>query len=126
MSYYLTFPLMVQRIAVVLLFIYVIYKIYSRPRAGKLNGVLRKILLFIGTNSLEIYFIHYFLLFPLPLCAGKYLDSVSNTGRSLSMPEFIIVGSLSVVISIASVLLARILKKIPYVALLAFGKRAVA
>ncbi len=122
LSYYMPVPLLIQRIFVVVFVVWMIHELYARPSKSKLINGIKKFLLFVGNNSLEIYFLHYFILFSLPICIGEYLETVSASNQSLSMIEFIIVGTMSFFISIVSVLLSHILKYIPYVSLLAFGK----
>lgn len=75
-----------------------------------------------GKNSLEIYLVHYFLLFPLPAFCGNYLTMLSASHKSLSFPEFLIVGSVAVLICAASVLIAVLVKHIPVMGKLAFGR----
>lgn len=94
---------------------------YSSPADNKSYQLVRHILLKLGTNSLEIYFLHYFLLFPLPVSVGQYLDRIYRTNFSLSMSEFLLVGTFATIISISSILLSRILKLIPYMSLFLFG-----
>lgn len=121
LSYALPIPLMLQRVATVMLVIYVVNRMYSKQK-GLLLASFRRFFLLLGTNTMEIYFLHYFLLFPMPESIGNYLESISRTDKSLSLPEFLIVGSAVVAISLVCIMLSRILKQIPYVSLLAFGK----
>lgn len=81
----------------------------------------------LGRNSLEIYFLHFILLFRLPDALVGYLVSLNNDecwwgGSSASFAELLVVGSLSSVVAVGSVLFAMLLMRIPYVGLLLFGK----
>lgn len=76
----------------------------------------------LGKYTLEIYFLHYFLLFYLPKGIGEYLHKLAVLDRSLSFPEFIIIGSLSIAICIASILMAKVIKMIPPISKIALGK----
>lgn len=88
-----------------------------------------KFLSYVGTHSLEVYFLHYFLLFPLPIFIRNYLTGLSeNTlnvlGSSTSFPEFLIICPIVVCICFACIAISSILKQIPYVSMLAFGKQS--
>jgi hypothetical protein len=75
---------------------------------------------FIGNNTIEIYFIHYFLLFTLPTIVGSYLTSL--IGGRVSFIELLIVGFVDVIICIGSVVSARMIKSLPYLSQLFFGR----
>lgn len=120
-------PLLVKSVSA-LLFVYCMCKKLVETE-NKPKGIImmEKILTFFGKNSLEIYFVHFVLLFRLPTGFENYYDSLySDTcmwGHSCAgFVELLVVGALSIVIVYASVLFAYILKLIPYMSLLLFGK----
>lgn len=77
-------------------------------------------LIYMGRNTLEIYFLHYFLLFPLPMAVGEYLGRLS--AGHIAFAELLIVGSVATAVSIGSIVFAGILKAIPWASRLMFGK----
>ena len=77
----------------------------------------------IGTYTMEIYFLHYFLLFRLPQPVLNYLVELSERSRRLSFPEFCILGSVAALICVTCICITHILSKVPFLSLLAFGKR---
>lgn len=121
-GYMLPVPSFVSTIAIVAIMTWTIKELYKRDYA---STVIRKMLdglESLGRNTLEIYFLHYFILFQLPTSVGSYLSALSENDNSLSLPEFIIVGTTVIIICIVCIVLARMLKTIPYISLLAFGK----
>lgn len=90
------------------------------------NNLFARILSLIGRNTLAIYFIHYFLLFRVPvlprLLESMRLDSVTLTHSCDSLVEFVTVGTLAIVISLASVGIAKILGKFPLAYTLCLGR----
>lgn len=81
----------------------------------------------LGQHSLEIYFVHFLLLFSMPSCVGSYLNQLSADNcwwghSSVGFAEFCIVGSVSAVIAIISIFFARVIGQIPYLNQLLFGK----
>jgi hypothetical protein len=74
---------------------------------------------FIGNNTIEIYFIHYLLLFTLPMAINEYL---SLDGRSSFFKELLIIGSMDLIICAESIVVARIIKSLPYFSRLFFGR----
>lgn len=123
LSYWYQIPQMINRIAVVILMIWVIKSVYHNGLSNSADKYIKKMLQFFGKNTLEIYFIHYFLLFKLPEGLAVYFHTLAKSSRSLSMPEFMIIGSLAIIISFSSIFIAYLLKQIPYVSIFAFGKR---
>lgn len=102
--------------------IWIIRQLYINPiHSIGISKVLRGLEI-IGSNTLEIYFLHYFLLFPIPASVGNFLKMLSSSEKSLSFPEFLIVGTVVVVICVTCIFLSRLLKTIPCISLLAFGK----
>ncbi|WP_148070572.1 hypothetical protein [Bacteroides acidifaciens] len=97
--------------------------IYGQNQAPDFISPLKNGLLILGRYTLEIYFIHYFLLFPLPLALGKYFEELSVGGKSLSFPEFMIIGVIVISISYTCILLSYFIKKIPFISDIIFGKK---
>lgn len=79
----------------------------------------------IGRNTLEIYFIHFFLLFTIPV-VPEWLNSLSsdacfgNRGCN-SLPEFVIVGAISVFLCYVSIAIKKVVGLFPLVYELCFG-----
>lgn len=127
-------PLFIKNILVVLL-VYLIVKGYTKNSLGKANGIWvdrlnAKCVHFfevLGRHSLEIYFLHFMLLFKLPVSLVNYLSALNDDScwwgsSSISFAEFLVVGSLSALIAIVCILLAGLLGQIPYMNSLLFGK----
>lgn len=81
----------------------------------------------LGQHSLEIYFVHFLLLFSLPSCIGAFLNQLSSDNcwwghSSVGFVEFCIVGSISAIIAVFSIFFAKIIGQIPYLNQLLFGK----
>lgn len=82
----------------------------------------------LGRYSLEIYFVHFLFLFQLPAALTEYIDSLTADTcwwghSSASFVEFCIIGSISMLIALASIFSARILVQIPFLDMLLFGKK---
>lgn len=81
----------------------------------------------LGQHSLEIYFVHFLMLFSLPSCIGAFLNQLSSDNcwwghSSVGFVEFCIVGSISAIIAVFSIFFAKIIGQIPYLNKLLFGK----
>ena len=128
-------PLCAKNVVVILTVYYICKRlttdILEDDEKSWLNGLNKKCIGFLsvlGQHSLEIYFVHFLMLFCLPPILGSYLNELSSDtcwwGKSsASFVEFCIVGSISSVIAIASIILAKIIGQIPYINLLLFGKK---
>lgn len=81
-----------------------------------------RILSLMGRFSLEIYLIHYFLLFEMPNFLSGYFSELSMSCRNVSFPEFLVVGSVALTICFGAITIAKILRKIPYVGSVLLGK----
>lgn len=120
-------PLLFKSVSV-LLFVYCMCKrIVETENKPKGVQMMENIVTYLGKNSLEIYFVHFVLLFRLPKCfdvyfSGLFTDECLWGHSCVGFVEFLVVGPLSLVITYASVLFAYILKLIPYMSLLLFGK----
>lgn len=80
---------------------------------------------YIGKHTLEIYFLHFFLLFGLPNFSS-YLNSVSEVSMPIvkgctSFIEFFIIALLSVIIAVTSIIIRKIIDSIPIVSVMLFG-----
>lgn len=75
-----------------------------------------------GRFSLEIYLIHYFLLFEMPNFLSGYFSELSMSCRNVSFPVFLVVGSVALSICFGAITIAKILSKIPYVGSVLLGK----
>ena len=102
--------------------VYIIKRLYMDESDVKMVSSIKRGLTFLGKNTLEIYFLHYFLLFPMPDVVGRYFMEISMTSKSHGFPELLLVGAVVVIICISCIVLSACLKKIPYISLIAFGK----
>lgn len=89
------------------------------------NNPIGKTLNLIGRNTLEIYFIHFFLLFNIPRL-GDWLmalkaDTCFGTHSCDSLVELAIVGAVAIAISLASIGVARVIKLFPQIYSICFG-----
>jgi peptidoglycan/LPS O-acetylase OafA/YrhL len=89
------------------------------------NNIVSKILRTIGKNTLEIYLIHFFLLFNIPFMP-EYLSSLQNdkcfgTNSCSSLPEFLIVGSISLLLCYICIAIKKVLNLFPLITELCFG-----
>lgn len=86
---------------------------------------LAKILSLIGRNTLAVYFIHFFLLFSVPylpqLLESMKHDAVFGTHSCDSLIEFVSVGILAILISLASIAISKILRLFPIAYTLCLG-----
>lgn len=122
LSFYIRIPSFIISVSIVFFAFCFGYQTQkSTPGFFEQNVIGRYLSLF-GRYSMEIYFIHYFLLFELPVGLSEYFARLSVSNRSLSFPEFIVVGTLATIICFASIAIAVFLRRIPYVGKLALGK----
>lgn len=122
-SYIIYIPSVLKSISILIVVMYLMKTIYGQNQAPDFISPLKNGLLILGRYTLEIYFIHYFLLFPLPLALGKYFEELSVGGKSLSFPEFMIIGVIVISISYTCILLSYFIKKIPFISDIIFGKK---
>lgn len=80
----------------------------------------------IGQYSIEIYFLHFLLLFKLPQSVSDYLYSgyIANSyGHTYSsIIELIVVGSVSLFLALLCIMISLFLKQLPFMDRLLFGK----
>lgn len=121
-------PLIVRSLSTIL-FMYSLSKNMSKMNTPSIaQKWLMDMLGFLGKYSLEIYFVHFFLLFNLPICYTEYMkllatDSCWYGHSSAGTVELIVVGTLSLLLAFASVFIANLLKTIPFVGILMFGRK---
>lgn len=116
----------IMRVFMVLIFFYVYNKLdgwFSMPN-NKISNVLR----LIGENTLQVYFIHFFLLFAIPVIP-KWLMSLQHdvcfgTHSCSSMVEFCICGTLAVIISFVCIYIQKIIGLFPWIYTLCFGSNS--
>lgn len=121
-GYLIPVPLFISNLAIVVIVMWLIKSLYRYYNGVSMTSKILRGLEILGRNTLEIYFLHYFILFSLPMSVGGYLSYLSTSKQSLSIPEFLIIGSVVVLICVISIVIARLLKTIPYISMLAFGK----
>lgn len=121
-GYLIPVPLFISNISIIAIVMWLIKSLYRYDNGMSMTSKILRGLEILGRNTLEIYFLHYFILFPLPMAVGEYLSHLSRSQQSLSIPEFLIIGSVVVLICVISIFIARLLKTIPYISMLAFGK----
>lgn len=110
-----------------LLNVLLIYFVFQsvEPWFSKQGNRLTYVLSTIGRNTLEIYFIHFFLLFTIPV-VPEWLNSLSsdacfgNIGCN-SLPEFVIVGAISVFLCYVCLAIKKVVGLFPLVYELCFG-----
>ena len=94
----------------------------SQPR-----NKLSKILSTIGRNTLEVYFIHFFLLFAIPILpywlTSLKSDICFGTNSCSSLPEFIIVGTISTGLCYACIAVKKLIGLFPPIYELCFGSQ---
>ena len=120
-NFVIKIPSILVTISIVLLLFCVSFQIEKFRALFYQKGV-GKIMLILGNYSMEIYFIHYFLIFKLPTSVSDYFSSLAISNRCLSFPEFIIIGSIAMGICLGAIVIAKMLRRIPYVNSLALGK----
>lgn len=125
-NYFYTLPIKIVCFFHVIIVLAIIYNLFQKKNIFgfyDLTNHILKFISFIGKNTLEIYFLHYFLIFNLPTSFSNYLNFAANASRhSVVIPELLIIGILTTLISLLAILWANILKQIPFVSEIAFGK----
>lgn len=117
-----TLPSIIYNFIIIFIVLLILAQIYKQKFKFALLEKIKMSLAFLGKYTLEIYFLHYFLLFKLPEPL-QYFIRPSESMPSSAILEFVIIGSLSLIISILCILFSICLKQIPYISLLAFGKK---
>lgn len=118
-------PLIIYSISSTL-FVYTIIKDITRNKPyGRVKKFANNILKTIGQNTLQIYFLHYFLLFKYPESITSYMQNLYSEDCLVGYTEFIMVGSICILISFTCIYIARILNYIPYVNTLMFGYKII-
>lgn len=105
--------------------LYSLFENSNNIRCPYLNKLLNAFTI-IGNNTLEIYFLHYFMLFTPPLIISQYLNNVINATVekcSVTIPELLIVGSIAFLICYLCIVFSTILKQIPYIGAICFGEK---
>ena len=102
-----------------------IYNLFYYYRASPNTEYINKYLGFIGRHTLEIYFIHYFLLFGLPHIP-TYLATMSSMELPIvkgctSFVEFLIVGTIAIIIVVTCLLIRKLTNCVPVISKLCFG-----
>ena len=123
-------PLFVCSICSIFLVYGVVDRLYRNEDSAQVpfNNVVLSILSTLGRYSLEIYFVHFVLLFNLPESIAKYLTSLGSDTcwwghSSLSFAEFILLCPLTLILSYASIYFSHLIKQIPYCGKVFFGRK---
>lgn len=100
---------------------------YIETRFSRPGNRLTNILSVIGRNTLEIYFVHFFLLFTIPV-VPEWLNRLSSdvcigNASCNSLPEFVIVGTISIFLCYVCVVIKNVINLFPLVSELCFGPR---
>jgi len=125
-------PLLITCMAVVLLVYFLVRDICTSDLNDnnlKVNDAsykqwIYRTLQVIGQNTIEIYFLHYFLLFKIPLGVVSFTHSMYEVGTvaNSSIVEIAIYGTISVCIALVCIAIRKILAHVPYVSTIMFGK----
>ena len=126
-------PLLITNVAVVLLVYFLVKNICTSEFDSNLREIdanpykqwVYKGLQIIGQNTIQIYFLHYFLLFKMPhgvvnFTHSMYEGSIAN--HCSSIVELSIYGTISVCIALVCIAIRNFLAYIPYVSTIMFGK----
>lgn len=123
-------PLFVCSICSIFLVYGVVDRLYKKRILWQVpfNNMVLSTLSTLGRFSLEIYFVHFVLLFNLPESISCYLSSLGTDvcwwgHSSLSFAEFIILCPLTLILSYASIYLSHLIKQIPYCGQIFFGRK---
>lgn len=123
-------PLFVCSICSIFLVYGIADRLYKNQETSQvpLNNTVLSILSTLGRFSLEIYFVHFVLLFNLPESIAKYLTSLGSDTcwwghSSLSFAEFILLCPLTLILSYASIYISHLIKQIPYCGKVFFGRK---
>ena len=126
-------PLLITNITVVLSTYFIIKDILNNypetndlQRLPPIKKTIFQTLALIGKNTIEIYFLHYFLLFKMPqnvvtFTHNMYKDSIIANHCS-GIVEFGIYGSISIAIAFVCVGIHKIITHVPYLSRLMFGR----
>lgn len=119
-------PLIIRNIVTTLFVLQLIFHIVNSIDLSKYK-VLISNLSIIGTNTLQIYFLHYYFLFRLPEPLISYMHSLHSdhcfvSTSCASLVEFIVIGTLSTAISFLCIYIAKIINLIPFANMFLFGK----
>lgn len=81
----------------------------------------------LGKYSIEIYFVHFILLFTIPSYVWEYINSMNDdccwwNNSSASFVEFVILCPITCLIAYVSIILSSLLKKSEYLGLILFGR----
>lgn len=118
LSYVIHIPSFITNLSIVLFVYFVVKDLVEKYSTSRITSLFS----YIGKNTIEIYFLHYFLLFQLPTVISKYLLSLSSSSIFYDFPELLIVGSFSILICLGCIFMSMLLKQIPLVKKFAFGK----
>ena len=123
-------PLFVCSICSILLVYGVVYRLYENTDSVNIpfNVHILSVLSTLGRYSLEIYFVHFVLLFNLPASIVNYLTSLGTDTcwwghSSLSFAEFVLLCPLTLILSYASIYISHLIKQIPYFGQVFFGRK---
>lgn len=119
-------PFIIRNIITTLFVLQLIYHILNSIDLSRYKILISNLSL-IGTNTVQIYFLHYYFLFRLPEPLISYMhslhsDSCFASTSCASFVEFIVIGTLSIFISFVCIYVAKIINVIPYANMLLFGK----
>lgn len=98
--------------------ILLVYTIFVRIEVLSSDNVVGKTLKLMGIYSLDIYFIHYFILPRNLRFVGEFFQSHSN-----SSIEFVFYALLGIAVAYASIAVAKVISLSPQLALVLLGKR---
>lgn len=104
-----------------------VYTLFYKNKDWIDNNIIGKSLSILGKHTLEIYFLHYFLLFSPPALIEQYLNSI-YTGKNyaneimVSFVELTIMIPIIIYISYTCIYIKKIISKIPFISKLMFGR----
>ena len=96
--------------------VFIIGITYNIQMTGAIQGIIGRFLCFFGSNSLEIYLLHYVFI---SACAGIHI-SVSHVH---AIPLYVMVLGVSICICFLCCGVGNVLKRIPYISMLLLGNR---
>ena len=114
---------MITKISRILL----IYTLFYNNRNWIDKSLIGKTFSYLGKYTLEIYFLHYFLLFTPPMIINNYLNSI-YTGNNhaneivVSFVEFSIITPIVIYISYICVFIRKIISSVPLLSRFIFGR----
>ena len=120
-------PNYLLRVCSTLLVYFVVWKVVSVQMESGLKKCVVNFLSIVGQNTIQIYFLHYFLIFRVPepvveYIAGLYHDKCFLIHSSAGFVEFVLVGVLSLLVSYCCIVMGRLLNTVPGIGRLMFGK----